>query len=142
MAEIPDRHGDDQQAQKDEAAFQELQRYADFQRVLFDRIRKENVEDQQAAIDPRQLEQDNYGYFLLHSYVHTSPQSTHNHKLPFPFIIPQYCSGDTGQPWKRVYPPILEDYGIDQYAFLDFIDSLNGATIVSIPTSQLFNRPN
>ena len=49
-------------------------------------------------------------------------------KLPFPIIIPQRRPKDRSRGMVRAYPPILEQRGIDQAMFIDFIETFNKST--------------
>ncbi|THX17656.1 hypothetical protein D6D17_02433 [Aureobasidium pullulans] len=49
-------------------------------------------------------------------------------KLPFPIIIPQRRPKDRSRGMVRAYPLILEQRGIDQAMFIDFIETFNKST--------------
>ncbi|KAJ9287365.1 hypothetical protein DTO021C3_5056 [Paecilomyces variotii] len=60
---------------------------------------------------------------------HSSPplQRTQPPNLPLPVLITQRRPGKRSRGFIRAYAPLLNDVGIDQATFLDFIDNLNKA---------------
>jgi hypothetical protein len=56
--------------------------------------------------------------------THLSPQySTATRKLPCAIIIPQKRPESKTHGFVRAYAPVLNDCGIDQATFLDFLDN-------------------
>jgi hypothetical protein len=53
------------------------------------------------------------------------------HQLPVPVIIPQRRPGERARGFIHAYAPVLENVGIDQPTFMDFIKQLNLATMPS-----------
>lgn len=60
---------------------------------------------------------------------HSSPplQRTQSPNLALPVLITQRRPGKRSRGFIRAYAPLLNDVGIDQVTFLDFIDNLNKA---------------
>ncbi|KAL9116229.1 MAG: hypothetical protein Q9227_000600 [Pyrenula ochraceoflavens] len=52
-------------------------------------------------------------------------------RLPCPVIIPQRRPKDKSRGFIRAYAPVLEDSGIDQKTFIDFIEALDKASRAS-----------
>ena len=52
-------------------------------------------------------------------------------KLPCPVIIPQRRPRDKKRGFVRAYAPVLEDCGIDQATFLDFLKTFHAASKAS-----------
>lgn len=52
-------------------------------------------------------------------------------KLPFPVIVPQRRPGTKTRGFVRAYPPVLEEVGISQDAFLGFLKDLHTAAQAS-----------
>ncbi|KAL5334905.1 hypothetical protein BJX70DRAFT_391056 [Aspergillus crustosus] len=48
-------------------------------------------------------------------------------QLPYPVILPQRRPKDKKRGFIRAYAPVLEDFGIDQAMFLDFLETSNKA---------------
>jgi len=129
----PEGFSDDQE-HEDAKAFGELQKYADFQRVLSERIHESIVgQEEYTATGPTLfLEKEPvFGQLFSHiSYIHqVFPELLNKRKLPGPVIIQQRNSKD-GLRWIRSYAPALVEYGIGENAFLNIIDSLNEASKV------------
>jgi len=59
-------------------------------------------------------------------------------KLPCPVIIPQRRPRDKKRGFVRAYAPVLEDCGIDQETFLDFLKTFHAASKAS-PWLQVVN---
>ncbi|PSS15198.1 hypothetical protein M430DRAFT_20504 [Amorphotheca resinae ATCC 22711] len=121
------------QDQIDERAFQEVQKYADFQRELSERVYDDI------------LKEGTYGYPRSSLDTSVFPSICHNF-LPAPIIIPQQRSEGGKRAWTRAYAPSLLGCGIDQDTFLDFLDSYNQVTknspylgVVNLPA--LWARP-
>jgi hypothetical protein len=55
-------------------------------------------------------------------------------RLPCPVIIPQRRPKNKERGFIRAYAPALLECGIDEATFMNFIDSLNRATKVSLPS--------
>jgi hypothetical protein len=64
----------------------------------------------------------------------SSPSITVRGRLPCPVIIPQRRPKDKERGFIRAYAPALLECGIDEATFLNFIDSLNQAAKVSLPS--------
>lgn len=135
-----DPNYDEKEDQRDAKAFQELQNYADFQRLLSNRVqddlyREEMFTSMYTPIDPRILGQRQaFGdYFSHQPFVHPSLQQPRPPgRLQFPVIIPQRRPEDKSRGWVRAYAPALMNCGIDQYTFLNFLDSFNESSKVSL----------
>ncbi|KAL4891405.1 hypothetical protein BDV59DRAFT_69615 [Aspergillus ambiguus] len=56
--------------------------------------------------------------------VHTSPGSL---RLPYPVVIPQRRPKSRKRGFIRAYAPVLEDIGISQTAFIDFLETANAS---------------
>ncbi len=52
-------------------------------------------------------------------------------KLPFPIILPQRRPGTKARGFVRAYAPVLEEYGIDQEMFLNFLKNFHKAAQAS-----------
>ena len=135
-----DNYNDENQAQRDARAFQELQRYADFQRVLSNRVQDDIYRDEMkyTPIDPQILQNQTFGdYFSHQPYVHPSlQQPRYRGRLQYPVVIPQRRPEDKSRGWVRAYAPALMDCGIDQYTFLNFLDAFNESSKVSHPSER------
>jgi hypothetical protein len=64
----------------------------------------------------------------------SSPSITVRGRLPCPVVIPQRRPKDKERGFIRAYAPALLECGIDEATFMNFIDSLNQATKVSLPS--------
>jgi hypothetical protein len=64
----------------------------------------------------------------------SSPSITVRGRLPCPVIIPQRRPKDKERGFIRAYAPALLECGIDEATFMNFIDSLNQAAKVSLPS--------
>jgi hypothetical protein len=130
-----DVYSDELDDQRDAKAFQELQSYADFQRVLSNTIRDDISRDEKyTPINPQILAQGQaFGdYFPHQPYIHPSlRQSNPAGRLPCPVIIPQRRPEDKGRAWVRAYAPALMECGIDQYTFLNLLESFNESSKAS-----------
>ncbi|KAK4071682.1 uncharacterized protein Triagg1_5920 [Trichoderma aggressivum f. europaeum] len=64
---------------------------------------------------------------------HTLPsnQQVQQQGLPMPVIIPQRRPGERARGFIQAYAPLLQNVGIDQATFIDFIKQLNLATAPS-----------
>lgn len=51
--------------------------------------------------------------------------------LPMPVILPQRRPGERSRGFIRAYAPLLQDVGIDEATFMDFVTELNKATMPS-----------
>lgn len=67
-------------------------------------------------------------------YAEEAPRA----KLPCPVIIPQRRPRDKKRGFVRAYAPVLEDCGIDQTTFLDFLKTFHSAS-KSSPWLQVVN---
>ena len=137
-----DPYHDEKEDQRDAKAFQELQNYADFQRLLSNRVQDDLYKDEMftsmyAPIDPQILGQrQTFGdYFSHQPFVHPSLQQPNAvGRLQCPVIIPQRRPEDKSRGWVRAYAPALMNCGIDQYTFLNFLDAFNESSKVSLPS--------
>lgn len=62
-------------------------------------------------------------------------------KLPLPVVLPQRRPKDKSRGFIRAYPPALQEVGIDQAMFLDFIETFDKSTQAS-PWIQAVNLAN
>ncbi|KAF7895508.1 uncharacterized protein EAF01_009470 [Botrytis porri] len=78
---------------------------------------------------------------LVNVFLRNHPPPAYNAekpKLPCPVILPQRRPRDKKRGFIRAYAPILEDCGIDQAAFLDFLKTFYHAS-KSSPWLQVIN---
>ena len=131
-------YSEDDQAERDAKAFQELQSYADFQSVLSNRVQDDILRDQKhIPTNPQILSKGPPfdDYFSHEPYMHPSTQRLHPPKrLPCPVVIPQRRPEDNGTGWVEAYAPALMDCGVDHYTFLNFLDGFNKAKEVRFPS--------
>lgn len=64
---------------------------------------------------------------FLHDHPPTYSESTPARRLELPVILTQRRPKTRTRGFIRAYAPVLEDVGIDQQTFLDFVDDLNKA---------------
>ncbi len=69
---------------------------------------------------------------LIHSYIDENLAIVRRGKIAQPVCLPQIERG-FDMPFARGYAPALEEVGISQDVFLDFLDGLNTALIASPP---------
>lgn len=85
----------------------------------------EPPQDSPLSVSETQLPQ------LAESFLQSHPSSLRRTvrppELPLPVLITQRRPGKRSRGFIRAYPPLLDDVGIDQATFLDFIDTLNKA---------------
>ncbi|KLO15427.1 hypothetical protein SCHPADRAFT_938779 [Schizopora paradoxa] len=74
---------------------------------------------------------------LIDSYIHPISGARRSMGLSMPFCLPQIGSG-FDSPVARGYNRVLEQVGISQTTFLDFVDGLNMA-MISSPPLQIVN---
>ncbi|KAL2012543.1 hypothetical protein VTN00DRAFT_68 [Thermoascus crustaceus] len=67
-----------------------------------------------------------------------SSSSSPSPSLPFPVVLPQRRPKDRSRGFIRAYAPVLEDCGIDQPTFLEFLETFNRASLAS-PWLQAIN---
>ena len=65
------------------------------------------------------------------SAASSAASKTSMQKLPFPIIVPQRRPGTKARGFVRAYPPVLEETGISQDAFLLFLKKLHKAAQAS-----------
>ncbi|KAG8412954.1 hypothetical protein J3458_013377 [Metarhizium acridum] len=65
--------------------------------------------------------------FISNHQIRAKPPSEKN-RLPVPVIVPQRRPGERARGFIHAYAPVLENAGIDQPTFMDFIKQLNLAT--------------
>jgi len=70
----------------------------------------------------------------------SSPSTTVRGRLPCPVIIPQRRPENQERGFIRAYAPALLECGIDEATFINFIDSLNQAVKVSLPSKLTLSR--
>jgi hypothetical protein len=63
--------------------------------------------------------------------AHAPPAYAQTGKLPFPVIIPQRRPRDKTRGFIRAYAPVLENCGIDQQMFLDFLKTFHQSSASS-----------
>jgi hypothetical protein len=135
-----DIYHDEHQPQRDAKAFQELQSYADFQRVLSNKVQGDIYKDENkyTPIDPQIFQSQTFGdYFSHQPYVHPSlQQPSYRGRLQYPVMIPQRRPEDKSRGWVRAYAPALMDCGIDQYTFLNFLDAFHESSKVSLLSDE------
>ncbi|KAH8121743.1 hypothetical protein FP744_10002258 [Trichoderma asperellum] len=68
--------------------------------------------------------------FVRNHMIPSSHQAQY-HKLPMPVILPQRRPGERARGFIQAYAPLLQNAGIDQATFMDFIKELNLATAPS-----------
>ncbi|KAH6609094.1 hypothetical protein Trco_002440 [Trichoderma cornu-damae] len=81
------------------------------------------------------MEQDINVHSMVDDFVrsHTLPsgQQIQRHRLRMPVIIPQRRPGERSRGFILAYAPLLQDAGIDQTTFVDFVKELNLAATPS-----------
>jgi hypothetical protein len=113
----------------DEQAFQEVQQYADFQKVLSERVNDDLMKGEEVPAStnspplmPGAVKQE----FSQTPYVDPTILSPiFQRGITSPVVIPQHRSEDGKMVWKRAYAPVLWQCGISQDAFFHFIDCYN-----------------
>ncbi|PNP50704.1 hypothetical protein THARTR1_08624 [Trichoderma harzianum] len=68
---------------------------------------------------------------FVRSHALPSNQQVQQNGLPMPVIIPQRRPGERARSFIQAYAPLLQNIGIDQTTFIDFIKQLNMATAPS-----------
>lgn len=73
---------------------------------------------------------------LLYEFIRQYPQPAYSERsttsrLPYPVVLPQRRPKDRSRGFVRAYAPILENRGIDQTMFLDFLETFNEASQAS-----------
>ncbi|GAD91608.1 hypothetical protein SNOG_15540 [Paecilomyces variotii No. 5] len=79
------------------------------------------------SVSEEQLPQLAETFLQDHSSAPPPPQGTQGPKLQLPVLITQRRPGKRSRGFVQAYAPLLNDVGIDQATFLDFIDKLNKA---------------
>ncbi|KAI9036234.1 uncharacterized protein KD926_002143 [Aspergillus affinis] len=68
---------------------------------------------------------------LAHAFLETHPAAysvpTGHPKLPYPVILPQRQPRSRKRGFIRAYAPVLDNFGIDQAMFIDFLETSNKA---------------
>lgn len=77
---------------------------------------------------PRELVNN---FMQAHPHLRSAP-TVSPRSLTTPVIIPQRRPGDTNRGFLRAYSPVLQDYGIGQDDFMDFLCTLDEANKVSL----------
>ncbi|KAL6887995.1 hypothetical protein GGI43DRAFT_416854 [Trichoderma evansii] len=99
-----------------------------------------NLDAAQSQLEPPPdyatvMEQDINAQEMAEGFVrnHTLPPShqVQYQKLPMPVILPQRRPGERARGFIHAYAPLLQNVGIDQTTFMDFIRDLNLATAPS-----------
>jgi hypothetical protein len=78
---------------------------------------------------------------LVHDTVSIAPpqaQDLQRHRLPYPIIIPQRRPGTKQRGFARAYPPDIGPSGIDQEAFMRFLDNFQSSSEASPWLNALF----
>ena len=112
----------------DEQAFQEVQQYADFQKVLSERVSDDLMKDEAipASTYPPPMPNAVKQEFSHPPYVDSAIMSPiFQRGVPSPVVIPQQRLEDGRIVWARTYSPALWHCGITQDAFFYFIDCYN-----------------
>ena len=66
---------------------------------------------------------------LVHNvFAAPMPHQDHPTRLPHPVVIPQRRPGTKGRGFARAYPPDMEAFGVDEAAFLRFLQSFEDAS--------------
>ncbi|KAJ9209379.1 hypothetical protein DTO166G4_9008 [Paecilomyces variotii] len=73
---------------------------------------------------------------LLYEFIRQYPQPAYSERsttsrLPYPVVLPQRRPKDRSRGFVRAYAPVLENCGIDQTMFLDFLETFNEASQAS-----------
>ncbi|PTB73962.1 hypothetical protein M440DRAFT_1432804 [Trichoderma longibrachiatum ATCC 18648] len=68
---------------------------------------------------------------FVQSHALASTQQVQRHGLPMPVILPQRRPGERARGFIHAYAPLLQDVGIEEATFNDFITQLNMATAPS-----------
>lgn len=96
-----------------------------------------NLDAAQSQLEPPPdyatvMEQDIDAHTMAEGFVrnHMLPPG-HYQKLPMPVILPQRRPGDRARGFIHAYAPLLQNVGIDQTTFMDFLKDLNLATAPS-----------
>ncbi|KAM0477774.1 hypothetical protein ACHAPX_005538 [Trichoderma viride] len=96
-----------------------------------------NLDAAQSQLEPPPdyatvMEQDIDANTMAEGFVrnHMLPPGNYQ-KLPMPVILPQRRPGDRARGFIHAYAPLLQNVGIDQTTFMDFIRELNLATAPS-----------
>jgi hypothetical protein len=119
---------------REEEAFRELQKYADFQKALSSKVLKELSRDDSLSA-PYSFNIKNLSNSSMEDqwYVPSNgARYTTQVQLPCPIIISQKAPGSDGPGWVRTYSPALMDCGIPQEPFLRFLDAFNESFQVRI----------
>lgn len=130
---------------REEAAFHELQNYADFQRALSSKVLNDlSADDAFSPLYSSGFSQYNMNRSLGDKWYdsQSNVQYTILGHLPCPIIIPQKASGSDGLGWVRSYSPALMECGISQQSFLELIDSFNTSLRVSLHSFDMKTAPN
>jgi len=93
------------------------------------------LDDVAAELDPPSYEESERQQSvdeLVRGVVQTAPATPSTRtKLPCPVIIPQRRPKDKGRGFVRAYAPVLNDSGVDQATFLQFLKSFHQASKAS-----------
>jgi hypothetical protein len=99
-----------------------------------------NLDAAQAELEPPPdyatvMEQDIDAQAMADGFVRNhilpSSQQIQSQGLPMPVILPQRRPGERARGFIHAYAPLLQNVGIDQTTFIDFIKDLNLATAPS-----------
>ncbi|KAL9109108.1 MAG: hypothetical protein Q9227_006199 [Pyrenula ochraceoflavens] len=94
-----------------------------------DEAQSELVVERSSRRDSRQDNASIADSFLRH---YPSPSyAIESGRLPFPVVLPQRRPKDRSRGFIRAYAPVLQNHGIDQEMFLDFLDSFTRASEAS-----------
>ncbi len=118
-----DEEGDEEQWELDDA--QQERSYPQHPPPPYDAVR----EEQAAGDEQRGLSVDEVVQAFNSSHAPTSYR-TATARLPCPVILPQRRPHSKGRGFVRAYAPVLDQCGIAQQTFLDFLDSFDKASKV------------
>jgi hypothetical protein len=124
---------DNSQAQQDERAFQEVQNYADFQKMLSERVNDDILREEAYPVLEYALASPTFKHNTSLPLYHDPARfaSISQRLLPSPVVIHQRRSEDGRMTWARAYAPVFWQCGITQEEFFDFIDCYNEIIEVS-----------
>jgi hypothetical protein len=121
-----------------------VQNYADFQRVLSERVSDDLMKEEAASPI------STFAPTTPHDFRHNFSQPAYSDPslfipasqsgLPSPVVITQQRSEGGQVAWARTYAPVLWQGGINQDAFFHFIDCYN--EIIKVSSASLFSQPN
>ncbi|PTB65869.1 hypothetical protein BBK36DRAFT_1169561 [Trichoderma citrinoviride] len=84
-----------------------------------------------ATVMAQDIDVDAMAEGFVRSHTAPSNQQIQRQGLPMPVILPQRRPGERARGFIHAYAPLLQDVGIDEATFFDFIEQLNMATAPS-----------